>query len=259
MLIELKAYDNLGTPKYFYELLCIIKNSKLAWQKADLDKLFYNKIIDGRRIFDGCFPLVYSLKILISNTSGKISISQEFIRFLNSENQMREKFIEILLFALKDDDDFKNIFSSKNLSYDIIYRKVQINNSAFALKFANFKQLLIDFEVLNVHPNMDAKKYVFNLKYKKLFDSTILPELRKRNIGIEELRRDLEQNHKHGVEAELYVLEFEKNRLNNKPGIEWVAEYSVAEGFDILSFNSISSIKNDRFIEVKSYFRNSYH
>ncbi|WCT14232.1 DUF3883 domain-containing protein [Mucilaginibacter jinjuensis] len=32
-----------------------------------------------------------------------------------------------------------------------------------------------------------------------------------------------------------------------------VAEYSVAEGYDIASFNTEESISNDRFIEVKSF------
>ena len=37
-----------------------------------------------------------------------------------------------------------------------------------------------------------------------------------------------------------------------------MAEYSVAEGFDILSFNTTDSLENDRYIEVKSYSKNPY-
>jgi hypothetical protein len=112
--------------------------------------------------------------------------------------------------------------------------------------------------VISIHPTKEIKKYIFNSRYKKLFDKSILPEIRKRKIGIEELRRELEKKQIYGEEAELFVLEFERIRLKNKVGIDWVAEYSVAEGFDVLSFHDIESIGNDRFIEVKSYSSKPY-
>ena len=63
---------------------------------------------------------------------------------------------------------------------------------------------------------------------------------------------------KNGIEGEQFVLAFEKKRLFNKPGIIWVAEYSVAEGFDIFSFDTNESFENDRYIEVKSFSTNPY-
>ena len=68
----------------------------------------------------------------------------------------------------------------------------------------------------------------------------------------------MEQKQIYGEEAELFILAFERTRLNNKKGIDWIAEYSVAEGYDIISFNTISSTKNDRCIEVKSYSGSPY-
>ena len=66
--------------------------------------------------------------------------------------------------------------------------------------------------------------FIINSRYKKLFDKIILPEIKKRKIGIEELRKSLEQNNIYGEEAELFVLKYERDRLNNKVGIDWVAE-----------------------------------
>jgi len=258
MLIDLKSFENLGTPAYFFELFTTISKSTSVWKIEDVELLFYNKIIDGKTIFDGCYTLAVRTNSLIVDSKGKISVNPVLISFLNSERQMCDKFIELLLLSLKEDDDFHNIFSSKNLSYDIVYRTVQINNSAFALRFANLKQLFLDFDIIRVHPTKEIKKYIFNSRYKKLFDKAILPEIRKRKIGIEELKKGLEQNQIYGEEAELFVLEYEKRRLNNKEGIEWVAEYSVAEGYDISSFDNEDSIFNDRFIEVKSYSQKPY-
>ena len=54
MLNNLRKYDCLGTPNYFFELLTTICNSNTSnWNKKDLQGLFYNRIIDNRPIIDG--------------------------------------------------------------------------------------------------------------------------------------------------------------------------------------------------------------
>ena len=258
MLQELKKYENLGTPKYFYELVSILKESSKAWAEGEIDQLFYNRIIDGRGIFDGCVFVGLNIGILVRNFENKLIVADAIVDYLNSEKQFHDKFVEYLLNSLKENEDFHNIFSSQHISYDVVYRTIQINNSAFTFKFSRLKQLFIDFEILRVHPTPEFRKYIFNSRYKKIFDKFILPEIKKRKVGIEELKQDLEQKQIYGEEAELFVLAFEKTRLANKKGIDWVAEYSVAEGYDILSFNTISSTKNDRCIEVKSYTGSPY-
>lgn len=258
MLQSLKPFENLGTPKYFFELLNIIKQSDAKWLEKDIETLFYNRMIDGRNIFDGCIDIAVGIGVLKKTINSNIDIEPLFSSFLNSEKQMCDKFIEFLFLSLKNDDDFHNIFSSKNISYDVIYKSIQIDNSAFTFKFSNFKQLLIDFDVIKIHPTKEIKKFIFNSRYNKLFEKSILPEIRKRKIGIDELKNEIEQKLIHGEEAEQFVLSYERKRLNNKKGIEWVAQYSVAEGYDILSYNSEESTQNDRFIEVKSYSSKPY-
>jgi len=258
MLVELKKYENLGTPKYFFELFNSIKDSESVWTKRDIDKLFHNRSIDGRTIFDGCYNLACKINVLIANEDGHISLNPKFCDYLHSDKLMCDKFIEYLIMAVKEDYVFFEIFSSKNISYDIIYHTIQINNSAFLFKHVNFKQLLLDFNLLLIHPTPELKKFIINSRYKKLFDKVILPEIKKRKIGIEELRLELEQRQIHGEEAEKFVLMYERNRLNAKEGIDWVAEYSPSEGYDISSYNTIESTLNDRFIEVKSFSGEPY-
>ncbi len=65
----------------------------------------------------------------------------------------------------------------------------------------------------------------------------MLPEIRKRKIGMEELQMSLEQKQIFGEEAERYILKLEHERLNGNKNILWVAEYSVSEGYDIASYN----------------------
>ncbi len=259
MLEELRQYDNLGTPQYFYELFNSLKNQDgVRWKKKDVEQLFFNKNINGRLVFDGCIVIAEHISIIKIDTDNCITLNEKFKDYLFSEIQMSDKFIEHLFLALNQDDVFHTIFSSEHLSHDIIYHSTQINNAAFGFKYANFKQLLIDFNVLQIHPIKELNKYILNSRYKKIFDRIILPEIKKRKIGIEELRKSLEQQQIFGEEAELFVLKYENDRLDNKEGIDWVAEYSIAEGYDISSFKTKESRVNDLFIEVKSYVGNPY-
>jgi hypothetical protein len=163
-----------------------------------------------------------------------------------------------MMIVLNADAAFHDIFCSEYISYDIIYHSIQIDNSAFPLKYACFKQLLIDFGVLKEHPAQGLNKYIINGRYKKIFDKEILPEIKKRKLGIEELRKSLEQNQIYGEEAERFVLKFEKDRLNGEKAIDWVAEYSASDGYDIASYETVYSNSHDRFIEVKSYSGEPY-
>ncbi|MCH3881606.1 DUF3883 domain-containing protein [Tenacibaculum aquimarinum] len=253
MLKELRKYSNFGTPNFYFELLITLNNKKeITWKKSDLEKLFYNRIIDGRSVYDGCIELAIKINILMLD-GNKVSINDELSDFLNSVNQVSDKFIEYLFHKLKNDEDFHKIFCSEYLSYDIIYKSLQISNSAFGLKFSNFKQLLIDFGAIKAHPTVEINSYIINSRYKKLFDKTVLPEIKKRKIGVEEFKKAMELQQIYGEEAEKFVVEFENKRLNYIKNIDWVAQYIVNEGYDVASYNNSSDGLQNRFIEVKSY------
>lgn len=253
MLEELRRYRNFGTPNYFFELLSTLKgNQEATYTRTDIEKLFYNRVIDGRSIFDGCIEIAIKTEILVFKNDF-LSLSNGVVDSLNSISQIRDKFVEFLFKALKDDDEFHKIFCSDYLSHDIIYKSLQINNRAFSLKYSNFKQLLIDFEAIKTHPTPELNSFIINNRYKKLFDKTILPEIKKRKIGVEEFRKSMEQQQIYGEEAEKFVLKFETERLENKKKVDWVAEYVVNEGYDIASYNKIQDEQPNRFIEVKSY------
>lgn len=251
MLNDLRKYINLGTPNYFFQLLKTVETSESNWSLNDLNELFFNRIIDGNDIFDGCIDLAVKINVLKVENENYI-INEQFLDSLNSVNQMKEKFIQFLFFSLKEEESFHNIFQSQYLSYDVINKSFQISNSAFGFKFSNFKQLLIDFEAITSHPKIEFSSFILNSRFKKLFDKTILPEIKKRKIGIDEFKKSIEKQQIYGEEAEKFVLAFEMKRLGNKQ-IEWVAEYIVNEGYDIASYNEKDDEEYNRFIEVKSY------
>lgn len=253
MLNDLRKYDCLGTPNYFYELFTTLKSNPTSnWKRSDLEKLFYNRVIDNRPIIDGGIELAVRINV-IQQTESFFHLNTEFESHINSLPQMVDRFNQFLFRSLKNDSDFLNIFSSKHLSHDVLYKSLQLNNSAFGFKYSNFKQLLLDFNLIIEHPTPEFRSYIINQRYKKLFDKSVLPEIKKRKIGIEEFRKSMEQQQIYGEEAERFVLQYEKKRLEFKKEIDWVAEYVVNEGYDIASYNEIDDEHPNRFIEVKSY------
>ncbi|MDB5171087.1 MAG: hypothetical protein JWO35_781 [Candidatus Saccharibacteria bacterium] len=261
MLDELRAYENLGTPKYFWELLTQVNGCEDNWSVDDTNQYFFNRIIDGVRIFDGCIQFAEAIGVIKVDSDGCITLDAEFDPLPRSENHLHNKMVEKLFMVLKDDDILQGIFSSENVSYDIIYRSIQIDNAAFSLKYSNFKDLLVSFGFLTPHPDVNIPKYVVNGRYRRLFDQILLPEIKRRKIGINELRKSVEQKQVYGDEAEKFVLGYEKIRLAEHPNldkIEIISEYDVSAGYDLVSFCENDSTEIDRFVEVKSFSGSPY-
>jgi len=256
MLEELKKYENLGSPKFFLELFTQLNSSEKPWKDEHVQGYFYNRIIGSSTIFDGCMPLAQSIGAVTVDTEGYISLNPSLIPALFNENFLTNKLLGMLVLSLKNDDVFHEIFCSKNMSFDIIYKSIQIDVSSFRFRHANFRRLLLDFNLLHPHPDKHIKKYVINAKYKKFFDKEILPEIKRRKLGIEELKLLLERNSLYGEEAEKFVLSYERSRLIAHPhlnNVGIISSYDVAAGYDIASYESITSTEIDRFIEVKSF------
>jgi hypothetical protein len=256
MLKELNQYENLGSPKVFCELFTQLNDAEKPWKEEHVRGYFYNRIIENVSIFDGCLPLAESIGAIIVDSNGNISLNPSLVPALINENFLTNKILSMLLGTLKNDEIFHEIFCPKNISFDIIYKRIQIDGSAFHFRYASFRRFLIAFNFLHPHPDAPIKKYIINSKYRKLFDQEIMPEIKKRKFGIDQLELLLEKNQMHGEEAENFVLEYEKKRLVAHPqanNIEIISSYDVAAGYDIASYNNMSSSEMDRFIEVKSF------
>ena len=253
MLQEFSRYTNLGTPKFYKELVGVIHKSHKPWSKADLNRLFFNRSIDGRSRFEGCFELAIALGILDLAHNETLTLNTSFLDDIEDAELLSRRIITNLFKLLKSDEISARIFAEANLSIDLVLKTIRITNEAFGFKYTNFKQLLIDFDVLKYISTEVSSYYVINPDYLNLFKNEVLRSYRPRSLSPEELERILELQAQYGIEAELYVLAFENNRLNNECTLLWVAEYSTSAGYDIASFEDVDSRTYNRFIEVKSY------
>lgn len=100
---------------------------------------------------------------------------------------------------------------------------------------------------------------MINVDYLDVFQDSVIAIVNSSNRikkTIEALKKDLEQKHIYGEEAEEFVLAYELKRLENHPQkekIEQISKDDVSAGYDIQSFHVDTSVLINRFIEVKSF------
>ena len=83
-----------------------------------------------------------------------------------------------------------------------------------------------------------------------------VPRSRSKKLTIEMLKCILAAQEAQGARAEEFVVQFERKRLSAHPHVNLVRAIThedVSAGYDVLSFEDSSSLRHDRFIEVKSY------
>ena len=91
MLEDLKKYENLGTPRYFWDFFHQLKKED-SWTEKNISSYFFNKVIDDRTIFDGCVPLLKLSKIIsINEETGEIEVDFSYRNILHSEQLCKQR------------------------------------------------------------------------------------------------------------------------------------------------------------------------
>jgi hypothetical protein len=157
-------------------------------------------------------------------------------------------FEELILFyySILTNNKQLNTALFVNSKFTIIDDKISIEIFSVQIKFRIFFTILQNLGLLI----KTDKKGVVIIKSYVLAKKFLSRPLKK--ISPEEFEKEQEQKKIYGIEAEKFVLTFEKKRLGNKE-IDWVAKYIVNEGYDIASYNEMNDLRYNRFIEVKSY------
>jgi hypothetical protein len=250
MLEELKKYENLGTIGFFYELFELVNGQDL-WSEADINDYFYNKIIDDRRVYDGCMPLLKSLGIVLIDSQGFLEVPFSYKEKFNSIDLIKKNLVEKIILKLKNDPAFVPLFSNNNIEFDYVNNAISVNKNTFGLKYSNFMRLLTNLGFFQVQYNLTNSFLIINSDWEDFFISHFSLKLRKKKT-LEQLYKQLEIQNKYGEDAEKFALEFEKIRLSSTVYIHWIAPFDVGAGYDILSIDNMKN-KNKRCIEVKSY------
>lgn len=254
MLTDLRKFNYLGSPAFFSNVISLFhKNQYKPITKIELTQAFYNKLIDNQSNFDGAIQFAIKVNIL-DESDGLIRLNDGFREVYEETGDLKYSILYIFFHTINTKDYLVNIFTSDNLEYYYGSNEVFLKGSAFQLIYNNVRSFLIDFDFLYLRDDSKGTFYIINNDYFSFLKSSILPKLsKKRKISTSDFEKSLELKKAYGHEAELFVFNFEKNRLSSCKNIDWVALHTVNEGYDIASYNKITDKKPNRFIEVKSY------
>ncbi len=239
---ELRRCNSLGDVKSIYEVakIAIVKHQTDVSSVSAMC-MFNSRISVKPRaclLFFAELGLITITAEEVTSTSiGLDIVAQDYRIFVR-------RTAELTLNYLFDNE----IVSLDSISIDSDEGKYLIKKSAFPLSVAAFRNYLLDSGLLE---DFSASFYELAEPYEPFFEESV--RLRRGTVTLEKLKELQEQQAEQGRRAEVFVVEFEKKRLCGHPKIDkirQISDFDVTAGFDILSFENQSSIKNDRFIEV---------
>ncbi|WP_410984640.1 DUF3883 domain-containing protein [Bacillus cereus] len=221
-IINCRAYADLNK---CISLLNILKSENRSFQ--ELHTYFSNDIIISMNLED-------TLKLF--EVLGYILITED-----NAIEKYKATDIEYSQ-SLVIKDIFDLLIKNKvcELSRIDLDFYIQINQEFYALR----NLLLLSEAIIKSQIN---RFYRIDSSY-----SNYLQKFSKK-ISKEQLLKQLEKQNELGEQAEKYVLELERNRLNSLREIRHVALEDNNAGYDIMSFIDDESNEYDKFIEVKCY------
>ena len=195
-----------------------------------------------------------------------------FLAHIGLLNIYRHKYVECVDSELVTIDDrllFQMFLDYLSRSNDELFNSVNVkldsngNVSMVSYRISSRYQDLIKWmlrsKIIYRHEG-NSEMLLLNKRYDKVF-KIFINELSQKNLSLKKytldsLNEKLENNAVVGSIGEKFVLEFEKKRLAthiNLNNIKIISSEYVSAGYDIHSFDDVSSIFIDRLIEVKTH------
>lgn len=247
MLNELRRYNNVGDVNgIIYFLKLVLSDSRT--QKSSAQKLC--ALRNNIRLNFPAAVLLFKYLGVIEEKSGYLYPTQIGERLNESANI--EKELCMLCFNKVITD---NLLDINAVHYILNNDEYAIEKYGFSVSAALFRNILLQYHALKE----SSGDLIISAEYEDVFTEV----QRKYKVGrsLEKLKKQLEKQEEQGERAEQFVLEYEANRLVGHPRLDKIKQISVIDvtaGYDILSFEDVTSEKHNRFIEVKSYVGNPH-
>ena len=190
--------------------------------------------------------------LLLLQEMGYIAIDDDNIQVVSVLNNYdsEEDFSIFFSEALADYLLNEEVISLESLKYNSIEDCFVLPRNGIKYRHASYRNLLLSFGILR---KRDDGFYRLDKKLDTIID--IAPSKNKKKTE-ERLLQELEQQHQEGLAGELFVLQYEQNRLAAHPQktkVKQISLIDVAAGYDIISYDDVSSLYLNRFIEVKTF------
>ncbi len=190
----------------------------------------------------------------IQLSEDSISISQNLAPFINDSEQMNEMLTTSTVKQMFD----AGLLNPSMFFYDAVQGGYAFKNECFPLSLSSVRNVLISQGFIIPIRDNQGTRFFIEPRYVPLVAEFCTEK--HRQLSLEQLKKQLEENEKAGEKAELFVLSFEKKRIGEPlcDRIKRISEIDVAAGYDIISFCSKESVEPDRFIEVKAVSKDGF-
>ena len=223
-----------------------------VWQSIGQGVVSINSLTQLRSHHTGKLCLNILPTLLLFDAMGFISVEGDNIevgssfKIYHDEESFVTTFSDILVDYLLEED----VISLESLKYNSQEDCFILARNGIKYKHASYRNLLLSLGILT---KREDGAFVFEKKLDTIIE--IAPSKNKQKSE-ERLLQELEQQRLEGLAGELFVIKYEQNRLQGHPLIDKIKQISVidvAAGYDIISYDDISSVRLNRFIEVKTY------
>ena len=246
MLEELKNLNYHGGKDGLLFFICdVIGRNEITLRDAEVicSHAFGKRQLSVEDLVSYCLALGW-----IKKEAEALTIAPDIEPFLDDKEVLNDTLIKSTVEQLFQGE----IVNQTMFSYDSIQRSYAFKNELLPLSLSCVRNVLISQGFLI--PQRDSQGTRFYIA--PLYDSLIAKhcKIRRKQLSLERLKKQLEDNELSGEKAELFVLDYERNRIGAPlcEEIKRISEIDVAAGYDIVSFDSSESMEPDRFIEVKA-------
>lgn len=177
-----------------------------------------------------------------------LTILPDFEPFLGDKDELND----LLISSTVEQLFLCGIVNQTMFSYDSVQCSYAFKNELLPLTFSCVRNVLISQGFLVPQRESLGTRFYIAPPYDDLIAKHC--KTRRKQLSLERLKKQLEDNEISGEKAELFVLEYEKKRIGIPlcENIKRISEIDVSAGYDIVSFDSSESLEPDRFIEVKA-------
>ena len=253
MLDVLKKLKYLGDKDGLLFFICnVIGSSQIRVKDAG--------IICGRSPGKHCLSIEDLIRYChtlgwIQISEDVISVSPDIVPLLND----KEKLNDALIVSTVNQLFRETIMDASMFYYDSVQGCYAFKNELLPLSLSSVRNVLISQGFLIPSRDTQGTRFYISPTYDALVAKHC--KARRKQLSLEQLKKQLENNELAGEKAELFVLEYEKKRLGQPlcEKVRRISEIDVTAGYDIVSFDSSLSRDADRFIEVKAVSNSGFY
>lgn len=239
-----KRFLNIGTSRdILFAIECILSKRASSVESLKQIALLYS----GRSYLcvESAITLFLDLGLIVGS-SDYFECSEFFKEWSGlDDNALIESFsIRLIEFYVE-----KEIVNIQEIKYIRTSDTFLLPLNSIRIKYSCLRNLLQSFGLIE----RSGTSYILKGYFVKFLSTR---SGKKKKLSESRLQSLLEKEKEQGEAGELFVLNYEKNRLKlheRKDNIKRISTYDVTAGFDIVSYTNIFSLSLDRFIEVKTY------